>query len=147
MKRALACLGALTAITAGLVISGPSAQAASECSTTTKYYDTHGYYTDVPTVGLRGTNFCTLRRGASNNAVYTLQVTLDYCYGKDTGGFDGVFGAKTESALKQVQSSLHLTADGVYGPNTRDAMEWQWRAMNGSQLCDKLSVRGPLRDA
>ncbi|MFD9566485.1 hypothetical protein [Streptomyces sp. NPDC059994] len=51
-------LGAFAVITVGMITAGPAAQAASGCTTTTKYYDTAGYYTDIPTVGVRGTNYC-----------------------------------------------------------------------------------------
>ncbi|GAA0437503.1 peptidoglycan-binding domain-containing protein [Streptomyces luteireticuli] len=145
MKRFLACLGAAAAITAGLVVTGPSAQAATVCGGSTKYYDTAGYYVDVPTTSSLGSNFCTLRRGASGDAVYQLQIALNGCYGQDVGGFDGDFGAKTENALRRVQSALGLDADGVYGPNTRDKMKWQWRNMEGSHRCLRLTqAPGPL---
>ncbi|MFC0850134.1 peptidoglycan-binding protein [Streptomyces noboritoensis] len=145
MKRTLACLGAFAAITVGMFVTGPSAQAASGCTDTTKYYDTAGYYTDLPTAGLRGTYSCTLRRGVKNDAVYELQVTLNECYGQNTGGFDGDFGPSTETALRNVQRSLGLSADGVYGPNTRDGLKWAWRSMAGNHRCLKLSqAPGPL---
>ncbi|MFQ6146351.1 peptidoglycan-binding domain-containing protein [Streptomyces seoulensis] len=148
MKRSLACLGVFVSLTAGLITAGPVAQAASGgCTDRTTYYDKAGYYTAIPTVGLRGTNFCTLRRGASNLGVYELQVTLFQCYGQNTNGFDGQFGAATEAALKRVQAALGLTADGVYGPNTRDALQWAWRTSAGNQRCLKLtSAPGPLTD-
>ena len=145
MKRTLACLGAFAAITVGMITTGPSAQAASGCSDTTKYFDTAGYYTDLPTAGMRGTTTCTLRRGANNNAVYELQIALSDCYGQNTGGFDGDFGPSTETALRNVQRSLGLSADGVYGPNTRDAMKWAWRTMEGNRRCLRLNqAPGPI---
>ncbi|MEU5432251.1 peptidoglycan-binding domain-containing protein [Streptomyces sp. NPDC020719] len=147
MKRTLACLGAVAAVTVGMITVSPAAQASTGCSASTKYYDTAGYYTDVPTAGDRGTNFCSLRRGASNDAVYELQITLNQCYGENTGGFDGQFGPSTESALRRVQGKLGLDADGVYGPNTRDALKWAWRNMAGNHRCLRLTeAPGPLRD-
>ena len=35
---------------------------------------------------------------------------------------DGVFGAQTEQAVKRFQKGKGLTADGVVGPDTRDAL-------------------------
>ncbi|MGI8594169.1 MAG: peptidoglycan-binding domain-containing protein [Solirubrobacteraceae bacterium] len=38
--------------------------------------------------------------------------------GYDTGGVDGIYGGKTESAVKKLQSDYGLTVDGVVGPKT-----------------------------
>jgi peptidoglycan hydrolase-like protein with peptidoglycan-binding domain len=37
---------------------------------------------------------------------------------------DGIFGSNTQLKLKSAQRSAGVTADGVYGPNTRNAMRW-----------------------
>ncbi|GHA89376.1 peptidoglycan-binding protein [Streptomyces termitum] len=148
MKRSIAFLGIFASIAAGIITASPAAHAAiGGCTYRTTYTDTAGYYTSIPTVGLRGTNFCVLSRGSSNLGVYELQVTLFLCYGQDTNGLDGDFGPGTEAALKRVQAGLGLTADGVYGPNTRDALKWAWRTSAGNQRCLKLTqAPGPLHD-
>lgn len=42
--------------------------------------------------------------------------------GYDPGEIDGVFGRKTEAALKAWQAAKGLLVDGVIGPKTRDAL-------------------------
>lgn len=42
--------------------------------------------------------------------------------GLKPGTSDGVFGNKTATALKLLQTSANLTADGVYGPQTASAL-------------------------
>ncbi|MFC9589873.1 peptidoglycan-binding protein [Streptomyces sp. NPDC056944] len=146
LKRTLATLGSVAAMTAGLIGFSPAAHAATPaCTDYAIYYSgsTNDWYTKVPTVGLQGSNVCTLRAGASGMQVYHLQDTLNYCYGQDVGGIDGVFGANTTAALKRVQASLGLTADGIYGPQTRDRLKWHWRNMEGAyNTCNTLSGAG-----
>ena len=38
--------------------------------------------------------------------------------GFDTGGVDGRFSQKTETAVKDLQQRAHLAVDGVVGPKT-----------------------------
>lgn len=56
----------------------------------------------------------TVRRGSRNTYVLVLQDALN-ALGYTTGTLDGVFGARTETALKGVQRRFGLTADGVCG--------------------------------
>jgi GH24 family phage-related lysozyme (muramidase) len=58
----------------------------------------------------------TLRRGDRRDAVKTLQAALN-------ADPDGIFGARTEAALRQRQRELGLVADGIAGPKT-------WAALN-----------------
>lgn len=64
-----------------------------------------------------------LRRGAKNELVAMVQEVLkdNGLYG---GAVDGDFGAGTETAIKNIQRTRHLTVDGVIGNQT-------WKA-----LCD-----------
>jgi len=66
-------------------------------------------------------NIPTLRRGNSGDEVAELQVLLNAKYGTDLD-VDGVFGAKTETAVKAFQKAHGLTADGIVGPKTRAAL-------------------------
>jgi predicted chitinase len=68
----------------------------------------------------------TLRRGANGPAVKQLQQALvktGHLSQANMNTGPGVFGPKTETALKAFQGAHRLTADGVYGPQTRAAFE------------------------
>ena len=58
-----------------------------------------------------------LERGAYGDYVRVLQGFL-ICRGHDTGGFDGDFGGRTESAVKTFQIVRGLYVDGIAGRNT-----------------------------
>ena len=58
-----------------------------------------------------------LKTGSSGDEVKTLQKRLNAA-GFDCGSADGIFGAKTEAALKAFQESAGIAADGVAGPAT-----------------------------
>lgn len=58
-----------------------------------------------------------LRNGSSGDAVEALQQKLAD-KGFDPGGADGIFGPRTEAALKQYQESIGLDVDGIAGPKT-----------------------------
>ena len=59
----------------------------------------------------------TIRKGSAGNPVRRAQKRLTLG-GYDTGGVDGIFGAKTETAVKRFQKDRGLTQDGIVGPNT-----------------------------
>lgn len=63
----------------------------------------------------------TLRRGHSGEDVRQLQLLLRSA-GFDPSGADGVFGAKTEDAVKAFQRARGLVADGLAGPLTVAAL-------------------------
>ena len=58
-----------------------------------------------------------LERGDYGDYVRVLQGFL-ICHGYDTGGFDGDFGARTESAVRTFQQVRGLYVDGIAGRNT-----------------------------
>ena len=58
-----------------------------------------------------------LERGSHGDYVRVLQGFL-IGRGYDTGGFDGDFGGRTESAVKTFQSVRGLYVDGIAGRNT-----------------------------
>jgi peptidoglycan hydrolase-like protein with peptidoglycan-binding domain len=62
----------------------------------------------------------TLRLDSKGDDVKYLQVILNF-YGYDLK-VDGVFGSKTEAAVKKFQKSRKLTADGIVGRKTWDAL-------------------------
>lgn len=66
-------------------------------------------------------NIPTLRKGSSGDEVAELQALLNAKYGADLD-IDGVFGAKTETAVKAFQQAHGLTRDGIVGPKTWKAL-------------------------
>ena len=83
---------------------------------------TGGAYTLQPSMP-GGNSDCILQTGNSNLGVNALQSTLVGCHGK-TLAIDGIFGAATGQALRDVQRIIGVTVDGVYGPATRKKMSW-----------------------
>src|SRR5690606_2055053 len=63
-----------------------------------------------------------LRRGDKGTAVWDLQQQLKRA-GFDPGPIDGVFGAKTEAAVKAAQKAYGLVVDGIAGPKTYQALQ------------------------
>ena len=66
--------------------------------------------------------YTTMRKGDRGDDVKKLQEnlnTLTY----DCGKVDGIFGDKTEAAVKRFQSDNGLTVDGVAGEQTQRAIE------------------------
>ncbi len=61
--------------------------------------------------------FPTVRRGGRGQAVKILQRELNEA-GFDCGDADGIFGKKTESAVKDYQKSRALAVDGICGKKT-----------------------------
>ena len=62
-----------------------------------------------------------LKRGSISNYVCIAQDDLN-TLGFTTGGLDGIFGARTQEAVRNYQQSVGLTVDGIVGCNT-------WRAL------------------
>ena len=65
--------------------------------------------------------------GCADNAVAPLNSIKDIqtflnCNGFSPGPIDGVSGGRTTGAIKSFQASVGLTADGVVGPATKQAM-------------------------
>lgn len=58
-----------------------------------------------------------VRRGAKGRITKCLQGGL-ICNGYSTDGFDGIFGAGTETAVKQFQAARGIGADGIAGKQT-----------------------------
>ncbi|MEU8080277.1 peptidoglycan-binding domain-containing protein [Catellatospora citrea] len=76
---------------------------------------------------------CSLAPGDYNNAVAVLQTNLNECYQRMLAGteyafgwlsVDKEFGPLTKAALIQVQKYHEISADGGYGPQTRNAIDW-----------------------
>lgn len=59
----------------------------------------------------------TIRLNSTGDDVRAVQHLLKTKFGHDLN-VDGIFGPKTESAVKEFQSAHHLAADGIVGPLT-----------------------------
>lgn len=62
-----------------------------------------------------------LKSGCSGNDVKSLQKKLNKL-GFNCGAVDGVFGPKTDAAVRKFQRSVKITVDGIVGPQTRAAL-------------------------
>ena len=62
-----------------------------------------------------------LKQGSKGSQVTELQKLLNNA-GYSPGTIDGIFGPKTEAALRAYQKANSLTADGIYGPKTAAAL-------------------------
>lgn len=65
-----------------------------------------------------------IKKGDRGSDVTSLQRTLKK-YGYDLGraGVDGIFGVRTEEAVKQFQRDEQIAVDGIVGPQTKKALE------------------------
>lgn len=62
-----------------------------------------------------------LKVGSSGAQVKTLQTKLNN-WGYDAGAVDGIFGSKTQAAVKRFQQKNGLVADGIVGAKTAAAL-------------------------
>ncbi len=78
--------------------------------------------TTPPTTGLPQ---ATLRQGDRGEAVRTLQqslIRLGYMTEAAYNTGPGIFGPRTDAALRAFQRDAGITVDGIYGPQTRQAL-------------------------
>lgn len=66
----------------------------------------------------------TIKKGNRGDAVKKAQELLN-AKGFDCGAADGIFGSKTQKAVKSFQKSKGLKADGIIGKNTWAALQAQ----------------------
>lgn len=86
----------------------------------------------------------TLKSGSKGSEVTTLQTKLN-----SVGNYglvaDGIFGAKTEAAVKDFQKKKGLTVDGIVGPKTWSALGYTGTSTSTSSKClDPSIVYTPL---
>jgi len=133
---ALAVTAAAVLCAAATAVS-PAQAATPTCSRSISYATVHGFTASIPAAGSNVS--CLLASGNSGSAVQALQFTLNECYDESLA-IDGVFGANTKAALKRAQSDEGQTADGVYGPRTRDSLHWRVAGF----ACDRVNGPGGL---
>ena len=83
--------------------------------TWTHYAIPNGLYNDVPMQKV--INMKTVKKGAHNTNVIVLQELLNKL-GYDCGKPDGIFGSKTEVAVREFQTENSLIVDGIVGQGT-----------------------------
>jgi hypothetical protein len=119
MRRIATTARTLSAVltAAGLLAVGTaeSASAAPPCNIGLVWQNTF-----VPGEDSHFTPNCLLQQGSTGQAVRQLQQGLNTCYGKGLA-VDGEYGPLTRAAVRSVQQAVHITADGVYGPQTARA--------------------------
>lgn len=72
----------------------------------------------TPNFSLSGTN---LNIGSTGSDVSQLQEFINFATGSNLK-VDGQYGSQTQNAVKQLQSRLGITADGIVGPQTTKAL-------------------------
>ena len=90
----------------------------------THYAIPAGLYTaeEIAAAGKAADNVVfTLRSGSKGDDVVKLQTALN-ALGYDCGEADGIFGAKTEAAVRNFQRDHSLTVDGIAGKATQAAL-------------------------
>ena len=102
---------------------GGSAKAAENKATPTPTATPKATPTPTPAPNKTSTtNSSTLQQGDKGDAVKALQrqlISLGYL----SGSADGVYGAKTASAVKAFQKANKLTADGIAGTKTQNKLD------------------------
>lgn len=146
-KRTISAIAVAGIAVVGMLGAAAPASASGgypECGWGALYMTSAHATVRVPTTdGYSGLQNCTLNKGPYRPvaAVYTvspLQSALRECYGKNIT-VDGEFGPATLAALVQVQWTIGVTADGVWGPNTRDHMLWPLRSTKGTITCVSMN--------
>ena len=112
-----------------------AAAALRQCQSARLVPVSNGWGVPVPSVWESSSTTCNLMYGDKPNrgstvfgdpdtAIRMLQRNLNYCYGSHLA-VDGIYGSNTLAVVKAVQRKHKLTADGIYGPKTRSAMNWR----------------------
>jgi peptidoglycan hydrolase-like protein with peptidoglycan-binding domain len=70
-----------------------------------------------------------MKSGSAGKKVAAVQDSLK-ALGFDPGKADGKFGPRTKAAVIEFQKSRKLVADGIVGPKTLAALEWQTETKN-----------------
>lgn len=87
-----------------------------------------------------------LKNGSRGEEVTALQKSL-MAMGINPGSTDGVFGPKTEAAVKQAQERCGVTADGIWGPGSQAAFDkMKAEMMNPTKDAEKPDAAPNLPD-
>lgn len=124
-RAAAAALAALVLTGLATGVTATSASAAAPGCNYISHPILNPYYVNVPalTDGVHELNCYLYQKAGVQYGVKELQVALNFCYGYGLTP-DGIYGAKTAGAVKRTQMQEGVTADGSWGPTTRDTMSW-----------------------
>jgi peptidoglycan hydrolase-like protein with peptidoglycan-binding domain len=143
IRPSLAAAAAL-AVVPGIALlpaltSATPASAATSCTGTSLVAGMYsGGQVRVPTVGNGTGNWnCDLGLGNEGVAVERLQIALDYCTLHASLTVDGIYGPDTEQAVIAAQTYKDVPADGVYGPVTAKVLGWPVAGSNYTE-CDSI---------
>lgn len=149
-RRRIAAAAATLALAAGGVVAGSTASSAApvtgHCKVLNKV-EMGDRSIKLPSLSVSkslSANNCILNSGDNNGAVLALQQTLNACYVAGLTA-DGVYGPKTKEAVRKAQAKAGLKGadvDGVYGPKTGNIIDWLWiDTVTGKHLkCDWFIV-------
>ena len=131
-RRALVSLSVLGALAMSMIALAAPAQALPTCTINASVGGPGLSYWFWPAAANGDAN-CVMGRGNQGQAVRSLQSNLNICYGQGLAE-DGIYGAATERAVRNVQVAIGARADGVYGPETRSKMAW-YTYVPGGERC------------
>ncbi len=113
------------------------ALATPTCNKTTDDLDGN-FDAEIPSYN--GNFNCIVGPGDVSSAVGALQTALNHCYSAVIGPqltVDNNYGPLTTEAMQDAQAVLHVSQDGVYGPQTRGAgfLFWGVTVRNPRVIC------------
>lgn len=123
--------------------NSPSTAALPVCAGATRYDYSDGVFLLMPSVGNNDGNLdCQLYAGHSGNGVRKLQGALHHCYNNNVP-INGQYDQVTRDAVAAVQRVKQIPVDGVYGPQTRRAMQWAFyeQSNNAFSHCTFVGTR------
>ncbi|MDT0567081.1 peptidoglycan-binding domain-containing protein [Streptomyces sp. DSM 3412] len=136
-------------LTASPMMTAPAHAAYGPCNTTVKRTDglgsggNPGNHYKIPARTGNGLSCYMKYQTGSPNAVRELQWAIVFCYSgtyaanriNATGGIDGIYGTGTVDAVRWLQANrLGVSADGEYGPATREQMQWVLYTEGGNSI-------------
>jgi len=120
----LVAIGLVILLIVGLAVAGVFSSSSSKQQPPLYTITTHTTTTQTTTTTTSSVPAptTTLKPGDTGHQVTVLQLALAHL-GYSVGKVDGVYGPATEQAVKSFQTAHGLTADGVCGPKTIEALK------------------------
>ncbi len=84
-----------------------------------------------------------LKNGSRGEDVEKLQKRL-HKLGIDPGPIDGVFGPKTEAAVRGFQTMQMIDVDGIAGPKTLEALKAAVKKMKEAKEAEAAMIEGAV---